>query len=181
MRIVYDYASGQQGRIFPPPEAKPGGRDETVLVISRVPKGTPGGDDSRSGYGSANQGLTIAGTDYELNISDEALQRNQEVRAHEQAHLALLGGAAASPITYDTITGPGGERIAVGGKIAVDLSEVPGNPEETLRKAKAVIAAAYAPADPSAADQRTAAEAYRLERKAAEEMKNDSTSTSIEM
>ena len=99
---------------------------------------------------------------YEVVISDEALARNSEVRAHERSHLAALGPAAASGIIYHTVKGPGGETIAVGGRIAVDLSEVPGDPAATLRKALSVIAAANAPSRSSAGDQRTAARAYAL-------------------
>jgi len=108
--------------------------------------------------------------DADVRISDEALALNSEVRAHENAHMAALGGAAASPILYNEVRGPGGERIAVGGKIAVDLSEVPGDPEATLRKARSIIAAAHAPGEPSAADLRTATRAYELARKAQEEV-----------
>ncbi|GAB1484236.1 hypothetical protein MASR2M78_30540 [Treponema sp.] len=110
-------------------------------------------------------------TEPDMQISDEALARNREVRSHENAHMAALGGAAASPILYDEVRGPGGEKIAVGGKIAVDLSEVPGDPEASLRKARNIISAAYAPGEPSAADMRTAARAYDLARKAQEEIR----------
>lgn len=160
MRIVYDYGITEP-RI---PHARPSekGQRETVVVIS----------EKKANAGAAGKdGISIAGTDYEASISGEALARDREVRAHENAHLAALGGAAASGILYDTATGPGGESIAVGGKIAVDLAEVPGDPAATLRKARSVIAAANAPNDPSAADQRTAARAYELYRKAAEDLR----------
>ena len=70
-----------------------------------------------------------------MKISREALERDGEVRRHEKAHMAALGSAADSGIIYNTMKGPGGESIAVGGKIAVDLSEVPGDPAATLSKA----------------------------------------------
>jgi hypothetical protein len=50
----------------------------------------------------------------------------------------------------------------------VDMSPVPGNPRATLNKAQAVLRAADAPGDPSAADMRVAAEAYRMVRDARE-------------
>lgn len=89
------------------------------------------------------------------------------VKAHEAAHMAALGSGAAS---YTYITGPDGTKYAVGGSVPVDLQEVPGNPEATLRKAKAAIRAAFAVGQPSAADMRVAAEAYALEMKAQREL-----------
>ncbi len=166
MRIIYDHGTTEP-RV---PHAAPNdrGRRETVVVISSRRE--------RAGDAlSVDGGISIAGADYEVRISDEALARDREVRAHESAHLAALGGAAASGVIYDTVTGPGGEQIAVGGRIAVDLAEVPGDPAATLRKARSVIAAAGAPNDPSAADQRTAARAYALYRKAAEELRGNTT------
>ncbi len=154
MRVVYDY--GQQ-KHFPVP-ASPGSRSEDVLVI-KLTKSTP-----------------KTSADYEVKISDEALARNQEVRTHEQAHMAALGSAAASGIQYDTVTGPGGETIAVGGKIAVDMSPVPGDPQATLRKAQAIIAAAFAPGTSSGADLRTAAQARELARQAQQEIQESSQS-----
>jgi len=85
------------------------------------------------------------------------------VKSHEMAHLAVLGGAAAGGIEYRYAIGPDGTRYAVGGSVKVDTEPVPGNPEETLRKAKRIRAAALAPGEPSAADMRIAAEAYRME------------------
>lgn len=136
--------------------------------------GGPSAAHSPGGLGGRD-GVTEIGDGYVLALSPEARERDREVRAHENSHLAALGGAAASPIMYDTVAGPGGERVAVGGKVAVDLAEVPGDPRATLRKAKTIIAAANAPAEPSAADLRTAAAAYRLAGKAAEELRQRGT------
>ena len=81
--------------------------------------------------------------------------------------MAALGAGAAS---YSYVTGPDGTRYAVGGSVPVDLQAVPGDPEATLRKAKAAIRAAFAVGQPSAADMRVAAEAYSLEMKAQREL-----------
>lgn len=105
--------------------------------------------------------------------SDEAVARDRVVRGHENAHLSNLGPYAASGILYDTVTGAGGESIAVGGRIAVDLAEVPGDPEATIRKARMIIMAANAPGDPSAADMRVAARAYRLMQQAQTELQQE--------
>jgi hypothetical protein len=90
-----------------------------------------------------------------------------EVRAHEHAHLAALGGGI---VTYDTVIGPDGNPYAVAGGVPVSLSPVPGDPAATVRKAKILIQAAYAAGQPSAADMRVAAEAYQLEIQAQREL-----------
>jgi len=105
--------------------------------------------------------------------TDEARERDRHVRGHEQAHLSALGPYAASAVLFDTVKGAQGETIAVGGRIAVDLAEVPGDPAATLRKARTVLQAAGAPGDPSAADLRVAARAYRLMQKAQAELRVD--------
>lgn len=92
------------------------------------------------------------------------------VRAHEYAHLMALGPYAAGSIEYDYVISPSGMRYAVGGSIAVDLKPVPGDPEATLRKAKAVLLSALAPAMPSAADKEVAAQATTLMQQAKREL-----------
>jgi hypothetical protein len=90
----------------------------------------------------------------------ELKQRDAEVRAHEQAH-ASLGGQYASSPKYEYETGPDGKRYAVGGEVSIDISEA-STPEETIRKAQQVKAAALAPAEPSAQDLRVATEAAQI-------------------
>lgn len=179
MRIVYDYA-GQHTVSPAAPRASAvdgssriGNTRENVLVV-RVGRGLDG-EDRLGSRGAVDSGALngIAPGDERWKISDEALERDRGVRAHENAHLSALGPYAASVISYDTVTGPGGETIAVGGRIAVDLSAVPGDPEATLRKAQTIIMAANAPGDPSAADKRVAARAYRLMQEARAELAVD--------
>lgn len=95
------------------------------------------------------------------------------VKAHERAHMAILGGAAAGGIQYSYVRGPGGTRYAVGGSIKIDLQPVPGNPEATIAKARRVRMAALAPGNSSAADLRVAARAYRLEQQAQEKLEEE--------
>lgn len=188
MRIIY--ATGHQPSRSAPSAAVapgPGERRVPVVVIrtgtegpgSHAPNATdaPTPADAAGGPRSQDRspGIDIAGTDYRLTLSDEALQRDQAVRTHEGAHMAALGGYATTGIIYDTRTGPGGKTVAVGGRIGVDLSEVPGDPRATLRKARTIYAAATAPGDPSAADMRVAAEAYRLMRDARSELSTERT------
>ncbi|WP_339720531.1 putative metalloprotease CJM1_0395 family protein [uncultured Paraglaciecola sp.] len=90
----------------------------------------------------------------------ELKQRDAEVRAHEQAH-ASLGGQYAHPPQYEYERGPDGKRYAVEGEVSIDISKA-STPEETIRKAQQVRAAALAPAEPSAQDLRVATEASKM-------------------
>jgi hypothetical protein len=98
-------------------------------------------------------------------------QRDQEVRAHEQAHVAAGGQYAGAP-SYEYTTGPDGRRYAVGGEVSIDTSAVPGDPEATVRKLEQVIAAALAPADPSGQDQAVAAAAQKGKLQAQQEARD---------
>jgi hypothetical protein len=93
-----------------------------------------------------------------------------QVRAHEAAHLAAAGPYATTGASYSYMIGPDGQRYAVGGSVGVDLSPIPGNPEATVRKMRAIRRAANAPGQPSSADMRVAAKAYRLEQEAQEKI-----------
>jgi hypothetical protein len=96
------------------------------------------------------------------------------VRAHEAAHMAALGAAAAGGASFSYLVGPDGTRYAVGGSVRIVASPVPGDPEATIRRAKALINAAYAVSMPSPADMRVAAEAYQMEMQAKRELSKDS-------
>jgi len=85
-------------------------------------------------------------------------KRDAEVRAHEQAHASVGGGATGAP-SYSYDTGPDGKRYATSGEVSVDLSPVNGNPQATIAKMQTVKAAALAPANPSNQDRRVAATA----------------------
>ncbi len=106
-------------------------------------------------------------------ITSELRQIDGAVRAHEHTHLALAGPYAQSAASYVTIRGPDGRSYAVGGSVKVDLQPVRGDPEATIRKARAIIRAAFGPHTPSGADMRVAAEAYRMERMAHQEMEEE--------
>jgi endonuclease YncB( thermonuclease family) len=94
--------------------------------------------------------------------------RDTEVRNHEAAHMAAAGsfGGGAS---FSYATGPDGNRYAVGGEVPVRM--VGGRtPEEAIRNAAQVRAAALAPAEPSSQDMAVAAEASAMEADARAEM-----------
>lgn len=99
-----------------------------------------------------------------------ALQaRDREVRQHEQAHQAAAGGLATSGARFSFQRGPDGVNYAVGGEVSLDVS--PGRtPEETLRRARQISAAALAPAEPSGQDLAVAARAAQMARQAEEEL-----------
>ena len=84
MRIVYDTGANHPSIPRVPPNGE--GKRVQVLVIR-----------TDEGAENENGGIRISGRDYEVRISEEALARDKEVRGHEQAHLAALGGAAAGP------------------------------------------------------------------------------------
>jgi hypothetical protein len=159
MRVVYDFGAGTGSLTRAPSPGGPSSgqlageaaasvpRRESVIVISR-------GSDDDAGRRSS--------PDYEMVLSPEARHRDGEVRHHERSHARTLGPYATTPIMYETARGPEGEVVATGGRIGVDLEPVPGDPAATLRKARVVLNAAYAPGSPSSADMRVAAEAYRL-------------------
>lgn len=104
-------------------------------------------------------------------------KRDQEVRTHEQAHLAAAGGLAKGGATYSFQRGPDGKQYAVGGEVNIDISPVSGNPKATIQKAQQIRTAALAPANPSAQDRAVAASAAALEAQAQQELKNEEQET----
>lgn len=92
-------------------------------------------------------------------------KRDTEVRTHELAHLAAAGRYATSAPSYDYQTGPDGKRYAVGGEVGIDTSSLK-DPSANLEKARTLIRAALAPANPSGQDYRVAASARAMESQA---------------
>ncbi len=95
------------------------------------------------------------------------------VKAHEQTHIAIAGPYAEGAPQYIYAMGPDGTLYAVGGSVKVDVEPVPGDPEATLRKAEALMQAALGPGEPSAADMRIAADAYRMAMQAKREIEEE--------
>lgn len=92
--------------------------------------------------------------------------RDKDVRNHEQAHLSAAGGIAVSGASFQFVTGPDGQRYAVGGEVSIDTSAVANDPVATLRKAETIRRAALAPAQPSAQDYSVASKAAAMANKA---------------
>jgi hypothetical protein len=97
----------------------------------------------------------------ELVLVDQLQARDREVRSHESAHQAA-GGSLAGGASYSYQRGPDGRAYAVGGEVPIDLSGGR-TPQETIRLARQIRAAALAPSDPSGQDLRVAAAAAAME------------------
>ncbi|WP_157236190.1 putative metalloprotease CJM1_0395 family protein [Chitiniphilus shinanonensis] len=105
--------------------------------------------------------------------ADKLANIDRKVRAHEQAHMAAGSGLTQGGPSYSLQTGPDGKQYAVAGEVRIDVS--PGRtPEETIRKARAIQAAALAPADPSGPDRSIAAQAQAMEQQAQAELASQS-------
>lgn len=96
--------------------------------------------------------------------------RDQEVRIHEQAHVAAGGQYVTSGSSYSYQTGPDGKRYAVGGNVGIDVSPVADDPKATINKARQVIQAAMAPAEPSSQDYAVAQSAQSMMLQAQQEI-----------
>ncbi|MBR9910738.1 MAG: catalase [Gammaproteobacteria bacterium] len=105
----------------------------------------------------------------EQQLIRELASRDREVRAHEQAHTAVGGALAGSPV-YQFQRGPDGVSYAIGGEVPISIGQVAGDPEATLQNARRVQRAALAPAEPSPQDRRVAAQAAQVERQAQQEI-----------
>lgn len=104
----------------------------------------------------------------ELAAVRDLQQRDTEVRTHENAHASAGGAAAGAPaLTFEK--GPDGRNYAVGGEVPIEVSRG-ATPEETIRNAEQVRAAALAPANPSAQDRSVAAAAGAMESRARAEL-----------
>ncbi|MBT8330957.1 MAG: hypothetical protein KJP06_01390 [Deltaproteobacteria bacterium] len=92
-------------------------------------------------------------------------KRDQEVKAHERAHMAAGAGVVMGGANYKYEHGPDGKMYAVGGEVKIDTSKE-NDPEATIRKMQQVKKAALAPAQPSAKDRSVAAQAAQIEAEA---------------
>ncbi|MDY0190212.1 MAG: putative metalloprotease CJM1_0395 family protein [Desulfuromonas sp.] len=161
---------------------------------SANPTGTP--DSQYAAYQQAAvNGDAGDGTDQQaatssmdsVNLSPEAqqqllelAQRDREVQIHEAAHAAVGGQYTGAPkLSYTT--GPDGKRYATSGEVNVDLSEVPGDPAATIKKAEIIHAAALAPAQPSAQDRNVAAKAMQMKATAQAELMAETAAASADI
>lgn len=148
----------------PQPGAAMAARSRVIAEDSNAPRDEVAATEGEE----SQQAATVASGVIELSAEEQLelhllKQRDQEVRAHEQAHVAAGGHYVIAPPGYDYTSGPDGRRYAVGGEVMIDTSKIAGDPSATIEKARTILRAALAPADPSAQDQRVAAAARRME------------------
>ena len=117
-------------------------------------------------------------SDEEKRQVDELEKRDREVRRHETAHKAAAGQFAKGGPQLEFSRGPDGKQYATSGEVQIDTSEIPGDPQATIRKMQQIRRAATAPAHPSAQDRRVAAQAARIEANAKTELREKGSDTS---
>lgn len=145
----------------------------SVVHNSYPPSSQRSTTEAQDKQGNENAPEKISGqtVDVEQQKEIQALkERDQEVRAHEQAHLSAAGGIAVSGAKFQFVTGPDGQRYATGGEVSIDTSPVPGDPQATLRKAETIRRAAMAPAQPSGQDYSVASKAAAMASRASIEL-----------
>lgn len=114
-------------------------------------------------------GNSLELTPEELTELQKLKQRDLEVRTHEQAHMAAAGRYSKGGPSFSLEKGPDGRSYAVGGEVGIDVGKAK-TPEETVAKMRIIKQAALAPANPSSADRRIAAQASIKESQARQEM-----------
>ena len=100
---------------------------------------------------------------------EQLKERDAEVRAHEMAHLVSGSSLAQGGTEFTYQTSPDGCQYAVGGSVKIDTSKAR-TPEETVRKAQRIRAAALAPPYPSPQDLQVTAKASQMEARARAEI-----------
>ncbi len=109
----------------------------------------------------------------ELSSDEERLvkdltSRDAEVKAHEAAHQGAGGGlTGAASYTYQQ--GPDGKMYAIGGEVSISTPSG-STPEEKLKNARTLAAAAVAAGSPSPQDFSVAASARSMETQALQEI-----------
>ncbi|MDR0304253.1 MAG: hypothetical protein LBH98_05740 [Chitinispirillales bacterium] len=109
----------------------------------------------------------------EQKIINDLKVRDQEVRNHEQAHIAAGGAYIRGGASYSYQSGPDGKQYAIDGEVSIDASPVKDNYEATIAKMQTVRAAALAPASPSGQDRAVAAAASQTEARARADMREE--------
>lgn len=104
----------------------------------------------------------------EKRLVKDLAARDAEVKAHESAHQAAGGGmTGAASFTYQQ--GPDGKMYAIGGEVSISMPAA-STPEEAIKNARQVSAAAMAAGDPSPQDFAVAASARVMEMKAQQQL-----------
>ena len=128
-------------------------------------------DDDHGGEGRQSVGKGELSQDEQRKVR-ELQQRDQRVRAHEQAHVAASGRIAVSAPSYEYETGPDGRQYAVGGSVNYNVPAAQSAQEELLL-AQQLRRMALAPMDPSPKDRAAAADASTKEARANREIREE--------
>ena len=99
-----------------------------------------------------------------------ALKKQIRKFVHMKRPIKMRGGQYAGSASYSYTVGPDGQHYATSGEVPIDVAPVKGDPEATLAKLDVVIAAALAPAKPSAQDRKVAAAAIAARNNAQAEL-----------
>lgn len=91
------------------------------------------------------------------NLVAQLSRTQNEVLAHEQAHMAA-GGSFAGAASYSYTVGPDGKRYITGGEVPISMPSSD-DKERMLKQLEQVKKAALAPAEPSSQDLSVAAQA----------------------
>jgi len=122
---------------------------------------------------STEKAAGIAGQDEltpeEKKEVEKLKKTDQDVKAHESAHMSAGAGVVMGGANYEYEHGPDGKMYAVSGEVKIDTSREK-DPEATIRKMQKVRKAALAPAQPSATDRSVAAKASQIEGQARAEL-----------
>lgn len=144
---------------------QPNGLNETKIGSSKNTQETENNKNKTKEETKAEAKQKGELTEEEQKVVEKLKQRDSEVKAHEQAHLAAAGGLAKGGPSYTYQVGPDGKQYAIGGEVQIDTS--PGStPEETIAKMQQVRRAALAPAQPSGQDISVANGAAKMEAEA---------------
>jgi len=104
----------------------------------------------------------------EKRLVKELSARDAEVKAHEAAHQAA-GAGMTGAATYTYQRGPDGKMYAIGGEVSISTPTA-STPQEAIKIARQVAAAAMAAGDPSPQDFSVAASARVMEMKAQQQL-----------
>jgi hypothetical protein len=171
---MIDFSSIRMSGIYQTSVAQPDASPDPSSNSLTKNKLHPDNSENSKNVSAKTKSATPTGTQdlsaEELRELAELKQRDQEVKAHEQAHIAAGGAYARGSAQYEYEKGPDGRKYAVGGEVQIDTSKVPGDPEATIRKMQIVRSAALAPSNPSPQDRRVAAKATQVENQMRQEI-----------
>lgn len=170
-RLKPDTGAYPQRQRYGQPQAREGVAADASARQSPAGRATiPGASEDGAATPATGQDtVQFSLTAEEIKELQQLKQRDREVKAHEQAHLAVAGAYARGGASYTFEKGPDGNRYAIGGEVPIDVSEGT-SAEATIQKMRVIRRAALAPADPSPADRQIAANALAKEIEAKQQL-----------